>query len=346
MPRRSGGRRARVAERAAPLAEAIKPVRPGHTGGQYRPLSAAGVAAIADNALKILDRVGFADATPHCIETCTAAGAVLGEDGRLRMPGSLVERTLRQARRNLVLHGQDPRTDLDLSGARVHFSTAGAAVMVADTEQGLYRDSKAQDLYDMARIADSSEHIHMFQRTCVPRDIPDNYAMDINTLYCSVMGTSKHVGSSWTLPRHVEKSLQMLHLIAGGEAEWRARPFVSQSNCFVVPPLKFATDALECLRVAVQGGMPVLLLSAGQAGATTPAYLAGAVSQAWAECLGGLVYVNAIKPGAPAILGAWPFVSDLRTGAMSGGSRSRACCPPPAPSSATISTFPSAPPAA
>jgi trimethylamine--corrinoid protein Co-methyltransferase len=30
--------------------------------------------------------------------------------------------------------------------------------------------------------------------------------------------------------------------------------------------------------------------------------------------------VNAIKPGAPAILGTWPFVSDLRTGAMSGGS--------------------------
>ena len=66
--------------------------------------------------------------------------------------------------------------------------------------------------------------------------------------------------------------------------------------------------------------MPVLLLLAGQAGATAPAYLAGTVSQAWAECLGGLVYVNVIEPGAPAILGAWPFVSDLRTGAMSGGS--------------------------
>ena len=66
--------------------------------------------------------------------------------------------------------------------------------------------------------------------------------------------------------------------------------------------------------------MPILLLSAGQAGATTPPCLAGAVSQAWAECLGGLVYLNGIRPGAPAILGAWPFVSDLRTGAMSGGS--------------------------
>ena len=320
MARRSGGRRARKAQRAAPLAEAAKPVRPGHTGGHFQPLSATGVEAIVENAFRILDQVGFADATPHCIETCTAVGAVLGDDGRLRMPRDLVERTLQLARRNLVLHGQDPRWDLSLSGAKVHFSTAGAAVMVADSENNLYRDSEAQDLYDMARIADTCEHIHMFQRTCVPRDIPDNYALDINTLYCCVMGTSKHVGSSWTIGPHVEKSIELLHMIAGGETAWRARPFVSQSNCFVVPPLKFATDALECLRVAVEGGMPVLLLSAGQAGATAPAYLAGTVSQAWAECLGGLVYVNAIEPGAPAILGAWPFVSDLRTGAMSGGS--------------------------
>ena len=70
--------------------------------------------------------------------------------------------------------------------------------------------------------------------------------------------------------------------------------------------------------------MPVLLLSAGQSGATAPPCLAGAVAQAWAETLGGLVYVNAIKPGAPAILGTWPFVSDLRTGAMSGGSPEQA----------------------
>jgi trimethylamine--corrinoid protein Co-methyltransferase len=134
------------------------------------------------------------------------------------------------------------------------------------------------------------------------------------------MGTTKHVGSSWTEAHHLEKTLKLLHLMAGGEEAWRMRPFVSQSNCFVVPPMKFAEESLKCLRIAVEGGMPVLLLSAGQSGATAPPCLAGTVSQAWAECLGGLVYVNAIKPGAPAILGTWPFVSDLRTGAMSGGS--------------------------
>ena len=52
------------------------------------------------------------------------------------------------------------------------------------------------------------------------------------------------------------------------------RMLVQQSNCFVVPPMKFAYDACKCLEVAVHGGMPVLLLSAGQAGATAPAAIA------------------------------------------------------------------------
>ena len=116
----------------------------------------------------------------------------------------------------------------------------------------------------------------------------------------------------------------MLHLIAGGEAAWRARPFVSMSSCFVVPPLRFAEDACRCLEAGVRGGMPILLLPAGQAGATSPAALAGAVVQEIAEALAGLVYVDAICRGAPAILGPWPFVSDLRTGAMSGGSGEQA----------------------
>ena len=68
----------------------------------------------------------------------------------------------------------------------------------------------------------------------------------------------------------------------------------------------------------------MLLLSAGQAGATAPAPIALTIVQAVAECLAGVVYVNAIKPGAPAIFGTWPFVSDLRTGAMSGGSAEQA----------------------
>ncbi|MFK7943761.1 MAG: trimethylamine methyltransferase family protein, partial [Paracoccaceae bacterium] len=118
--------------------------------------------------------------------------------------------------------------------------------------------------------------------------------------------------------------LEFLYTIAGGEAKFRERPFVSNSDCIVVPPMKFATQSCQVMEACIHGGMPVLLLSAGQAGATAPAPIAGAIVQAVAECLAGVCYVNAIKPGHPAIFGTWPFVSDLRTGAMSGGSGEQA----------------------
>jgi trimethylamine--corrinoid protein Co-methyltransferase len=88
--------------------------------------------------------------------------------------------------------------------------------------------------------------------------------------------------------------------------------------------MKFAEESCKVMEDCIRRGMPMLLLSAGQAGATAPAPIALAIVQAMAECLAGVVYVNAIKKGAPAIFGTWPFVSDLRTGAMSGGSAEQA----------------------
>jgi len=322
-PRR-GGREARRALRAAPLALDVRPVNPGMESGRYQVMSDADIHKVHAAALDVLEHIGLADAIPSCIELLTAKGCWLDDQGRLRFPRSLVEDTLAIAGRHFPLHAQDPRHDMEPWGKKVYFGTAGAAVNIVDPVTGVYRESVAQDCFDIARLVDTMEHIHFYQRTVVPRDLPDPAEMDINTCYLSVAGTTKHVGTSWVHPDHLEASLQMLHHIAGGEKAWRERPFVSQSNCFVVPPLKFAADACRCLEVAVQGGMPVLLLSAGQAGATAPAALAGALVQEVAEVLAGLVYVNAMVPGHPAIFGLWPFVSDLRSGAMSGGSPEQA----------------------
>ncbi len=322
-PRRRG-RAARREERAAALPPELKAVRPGLEGGLYKPLSDSDVKRIHEAALDLLEQVGFCDAIPSCIEMVTAAGGTLSDAGRLLFPRSLVEDTIAMAARRFTVHGFDSRHDFEPWGKKVHFGTAGAAVHMVDAMTGVYRESTLDDLYDIARIVDSLEHIHFFQRSIVLRDIEESRELDINTCYAAISGTSKHVGTSFFQPEHVDETVRMLHMIAGGEDKWRARPFVSMSSCFVVPPLKFAEDACRCLEVGVRAGMPVLLLAAGQAGATSPASLAGAVVQETAEVLAALVYVNLIVPGHPCIFGAWPFVSDLRTGAMSGGSGEQA----------------------
>ena len=231
---------------------------------------------------------------------------------------------LKKAGRKIAVYGAVPKEYIQLGGERVYFGTAGAAVQIVDAITREYRESTVADLYDIPRLCDTLEHIHFFQRSMVCRDLEDIREMDFNTCYASISGTQKHVGTSFSFPETVNEAIQMLHLISGSETAWRERPFVSMSCCFVVPPLKFAEDASACLEAGVRGGMPVLLLAAGQAGATAPATLARSIVQEVAEVLAGFVYVNAIQEGSPAIFGTWPFVSDLRTGAMSGGSGEQA----------------------
>ena len=321
---RSGGRQARRDMRAAPLNADIRPVKAGMEGGTYRPLSDADVEKVDEAVLDVLENIGLSQATPTCIAACEKIGAIMGEDGRLRFPREVVLETVKNANRDFTIHGSDPKHDMHPQGKKVYFGTAGAAVHVVDVEKNEYRESHLRDIYDAARIVEGLDNIHFFQRPMVARDIEDPLEMDLNTLYAALSGTTKHVGTSFTLAEYVPQALEMMYRIAGGEEEFRARPFVSNTNCFVVPPLRFAADACDVLEACVEGGMPILLLSAGQAGATAPAAIAGAVVQAVAEVLAGLVYVNALAPGHPAIFGTWPFVSDLRTGAMSGGSGEQA----------------------
>ncbi|MDG2404567.1 MAG: trimethylamine methyltransferase family protein, partial [Paracoccaceae bacterium] len=293
-------------------------------GGTLSPLSQSGMDRIHNAALDALETIGLSQAPDSGAAAMTAAGATLGDDGRMRFPRTLVEDTVAKANRSITLMARDPKHDMDLSGTRVHYGTAGAAVHVVDIDGQHYRDSTLQDLHDATRIADVLDNLHFVQRPMVARDISDNHEMDLNTVYACCAGTSKHVGVSFTEPGFVPDAMEMLHLIAGSEEAWHARPFVSNSNCFVVPPMKFATESCQVMEACIDGGLPILLLSAGQAGATAPAPLAGAIVQATAECLAGLIYVNAIKPGHAAVFGTWPFVSDLRTGAMSGGSGEQA----------------------
>ena len=89
------------------------------------------------------------------------------------------------------------------------------------------------------------EHIHFYQRSVVPRDIPDPAEMDINTCYLSVSGTTQacrhQLGASGSSRCRPSRCCMRSPAARRPGAE---RPFVSQSNCFVVPPLKFADRRL------------------------------------------------------------------------------------------------------
>lgn len=321
VSRRKPNRRSRSNAQAEPIAP---PVRPGLIGGRYKPLTQIEVQKTHELVLQLLSDLGLSQVTPSLEARAIEAGCHVDSDGRLRFPRSLVEDVIAKTRRKFTLHGLDPKNDIEIGGRRVHTGTGGAAPTILDFETGRYRESTVSDLYDIARLVDQMDNIHWYHRSVVARDTKSILDLDINTTYACLQGTTKSIAVSYTDAASVNAVMPMLDMVAGGDGEFRKRPFCTAVCCHVVPPMRFATESCEALEAAVLAGLPVLLVAAGQAGATAPAALAGAVAQACAEVLAGLILCNIIDPNCRAIFGTWSFVSDLRTGAMSGGSGEQA----------------------
>ena len=265
---RRRGRDARVAARGRPLEDAARPVWPGLKGGA---LQAARRRRHPEDPPRRRSTCWSRSASPTPSRAASRrsppVGGIHGDDGRLRFPRALVEDTIARATRRFALHGQDPRHDMEPWGKNVYFGTAGAAVHIVDPDhRRVPRDSTVEDLYDFARIVDElRQHPFLPAHQRVPRDhrpLRDG----LQHLLRQRRGHDEACRHELRAARARQACLEMLHMVAGGEDKWRARPFVSQSNCFVVPPLKFAEDACRCLEVAVRGGMPVLLLVGGAGG--------------------------------------------------------------------------------
>lgn len=316
--KRSGGRKSRVAKRTS-SDPAKMVVSSGLIGGRYSPLLPSEVEKIIGCALDVLWDVGVGSPPPEVSAEAIKQGASLDDNGRLRLPHKLVEHVISIAAKSFTLHGRDRRHDLLVDTSRVHLGTTGLIVKMVDPINGTHRESTLEDLYDFGRIIDAQEHIHYYSRAISANDVTDFYAYDMSVMHACLASTSKHVYSGFVDAEHVADGIELLDMVAGGRGEFARAPFLTAIICSIVSPLRFGEENVKVAIEAAHAGIPVAMVMAGQAGATAPASLSNTLILSLAEALAGLVLVNLFVPGHPVLVGSWPFVSDLRTGAFSGG---------------------------
>ena len=314
---RRSGRKERMALRAAK--PEVHPCPPGQPGGVYRPLSEADLTAIFETALRLLETLGMGEVPDNLAATLLACGATRNDRDRFLLPRSLVLEAIEQTPKVFPLHGRDQARSIMVGGDAVHFGTGGAAVQTLDLDSGLYRPSTLQDLHDFTRLQDTLENVSWFTRCCVATDVPDNFDLDVNTVYALLRNTTKPVATSFTLAEHVDPIVEMLDIAAGGPGQFAARPFVKAHVSPVISPMRYGEDAVDVVFKCIEHRIPISNITAAQAGATAPATLAGFLAQSLAETLASLVMVHSIEPGFPMVFSNWPLVIDLRTGAFVGG---------------------------
>ena len=294
-------------------------------GGSFKPLSPSDLDKIHKAAVKLLAQTGIAAAPTKAITLVKDAGGKFDSDKqRLLFPEALLEETLANLKRNFTLYGRDSKSSLHLYKHRVHLGTGGAAPHMLDFSTRNYRESNLQDLFAAARIVDSLDHFHFFSRPVVARDISDQLCLDINTAYASLLGTSKHVLVSAGSNNSVREIAALCYQIAGSEQAFRDFPFLSLNINHVTPPMRFDTDACEVLIAAAEHGLPIMVNTFGQLGASSPVTIAGCIAQTIAETLAGMIIAYLASADAKAVFGPRPMITDLRSGAMSGGSGEQA----------------------
>jgi len=317
--RRSGGRRARRDSRAEKARGQV--VQPGMPGGMYKPLSEHDIQRIYDTALDLLENIGIGDPIPEILQYALPGGCVLGEDNRLRFPRTLIEDLIDISAKEYVCHAPDPSFDLEISGQKVYFGTSGESVSILEYKSQSFRPTTLVDLYDAARLADTLEHIHSFGQPFIAAEYSnDVYIHDINIAYAELAGTRKSFALGIAEVDHIDPVIALFDAYLGEEGGFLKRPFCTIGGCPIVSPLRFGKDNAQVMVKIAELGMVADVAIAPQAGATSPAALAGTLAQCFAETLACMAVVNLVRPGAAINFGMWPFISDLRTGSFSGGS--------------------------
>jgi trimethylamine--corrinoid protein Co-methyltransferase len=290
-------------------------------GGTFKPLSEHDIQRINDTALDILENIGIGEPIPEILHYALPKGCILGDDGRLRFPRALVEDLVDVSAREYVAYAPDPKYDCEVGAERVYFCTSGESVSILDYREQKFRPTRLSDLYDAARLADTLEHIHMFGQPFIAAEYSqDIYVHDMNIAYAELAGTSKPFALGIAEVDHIESIIALFDLYLGEEGAFLQRPFCTFGGCPIVSPLRFGKDNAQVLVKIAELGLTGDVAVAPQAGATSPAALAGTLAQTFAETLACLAVMNLVKPGSVINFGMWPFISDLRTGAFSGGS--------------------------
>ena len=112
----------------------------------------------------------------------------------------------------------------------------------------------------------------------VAGDIKNPLEFDLSTAAASLAGTSKHVMVQAAHFTHVNAIAELCYQIAGGEENFRKRPFLSLHVNHAVPPLRFDPENVKVMIEAVKLGIPVHCNVFGQLGASSPVTIAGSVS--------------------------------------------------------------------
>lgn len=269
----------------------------------YARISPAQCEALHEAALLMLERTGARLPLPSAVERLRAAGALVSDGDRVRVPREVVAWALERAPGSVTLHDRAGGPALVLDGAHTYYGPGSDCMSILDHRDGALRRPLLSDVRDAVRLVEAHPDLDFVMSMFLPTDV-DQRSADRHQMRLMLTESDKPIVFVTYETSGCLDALAMAEHLAGGREALAARPSVC---CYVnaATSLLPNREALEKLTLLAERGLPFLYVPGAQAGVSTPATLAGSVAEITAGILLGLVLTQLTREGAPFIVKGW-----------------------------------------
>lgn len=263
--------------------------------------------------LELMQDGGCSVQHDQALDQLLAKGATLSGTGNVLIPPELVEESIEQAPEQITIHDRNGRPAMELEDRNVYFGTGSDCNYLLDSTTNRIRDFSFNDVIDAVRLADGLPHIDFIMSMGLAPELDERIAFQRKYAAMVEFSTKPQVVISGPEISILENIIDMAAVIAGD------RECLSRKPTFLLlvnptSPLVHAREAVEKIMVMARNRLPVIYAPGLMAGATCPITIAGAIVQANAEILCGLVIHQLTEPGAPFVFGAGMSPLDMNSG--------------------------------
>jgi trimethylamine--corrinoid protein Co-methyltransferase len=260
-------------------------------------------------ALEILEGLGTMVHHAEALDLLKKGGAHVNTGGHVFIPTALVKRAVNSAPSRITIYDRKGSPAMFLEGRNVYFGTGSDCPHLLDSFTGERRDFLSKDVQDAVKIVDGLPNIDFVMSMGLAADIEKS--VQYQRKYATMLRYS-------TKPQVITAANKecLNDLIDMAGVALGSREAVTRKPIFVLydeptSPLVHTHEAIEKLLFMAENSLPTNYAPGIMAGATSPVTMAGAIAQATAEILAGLVIHQLKHPGAPFVFGGGMSPMDM-----------------------------------
>jgi trimethylamine--corrinoid protein Co-methyltransferase len=262
-------------------------------------------------ALEILEDCGTIIHHAKSVNLLHQAGAYVKDDRRVFIPSGLVESAIRSAPSRVTIYDRNGSPAMFLEGRNVYYGTGSDCPYLLDSFSGKRREFMSADVEDAVRLVDALPNIDFTMSNGLAPDFPAE--LQYQYKYAIMIRNSAKPQVITAADRtSLNDIVDIAAAAVGGREELSRKPiFVLYDE--PTSPLVHMREAIEKLMYMAEHNLPTNYSPGIMAGGTSPVTMAGAIAQANAEILAGLVIHQLTNPGAPFIFGAGMSPMDMQS---------------------------------